>query len=128
MMLEAAQCCRIVFFTGLPASGKSFLLREQVSMAVSVGRRVQIIRWDSGLAAFSTEKILAKYPDIKDGSHPIIRLAAGLWGRQAVAHWLEQHSNPFHVSSFLSCTRHGHGGACSALCLTASFVRDSGVP
>lgn len=93
-LADAAQNCRMVFFTGLPASGKSFLMREQVSMAVAAGRRVQIIRWDAGLAAFESDTILARYPDVGDGSHPVIRKAAGLWARQALARWLSEHRDP----------------------------------
>ncbi|WP_206040784.1 hypothetical protein [Roseobacter ponti] len=84
----------MVFFTGLPASGKSFLMREQISMAASAGRRVRIIRWDAGLAAFERDSILARYPDVADGSHPIIRKAAGLWARQALARWLSENRDP----------------------------------
>lgn len=84
----------MVFFTGLPASGKSFLLRELISMAVAAGRRVQVIRWDAGLAAFETDSILARYPDVADGSHPVIRKAAGLWGRQAVTRWVVENPDP----------------------------------
>jgi hypothetical protein len=88
-----ARNCRMIFFTGLPASGKSFFLREVISIAGNVGRRVHLIRWDAGLSSFQTDKILARYPDVADGSHPIIRKAAGLWGRQAVARWLDMHSD-----------------------------------
>ena len=94
VLAEVARCCRMVFFTGLPASGKSFLLREQISMAVAAGRRVKVIRWDAGLAAFEKDGILAKYPDVEDGSHPVIRKAAGRWGRQAVARWVAEHPDP----------------------------------
>lgn len=84
----------MVFFTGLPASGKSFLLREQISMAVAAGRQVHTILWDTGISAFERDNIRARYPDVEDGSHPVIRKAAGLWGRQAVARWVSQHPDP----------------------------------
>ncbi|WP_170738393.1 hypothetical protein [Ruegeria sp. HKCCC2117] len=84
----------MVFFTGLPASGKSFLLRQQISISVSLGRRVHIMRWDTGLAAFQTEDLLARYPDVSDGTHPLIRKAAGLWGRRALARWLAENTDP----------------------------------
>lgn len=93
-MADAARRCRMVFFTGLPASGKSFLLRQQISIAISLGRRVHIMRWDTGLAAFQTEDILARYPDVSDGTHPLIRKAAGLWGRRALARWLAENTDP----------------------------------
>ena len=86
-----ARNCRMIFFTGLPASGKSFFIRALISMAGANGRRVHLMRWDAGLAPFQTDDILARYPDVADGSHPIVRKAAGLWGRQAVARWLDLH-------------------------------------
>ncbi len=52
------------------------------------------MRWDTGLAAFQTEDILGKYPDVSDGTHPLIRRAAGLWGRRALARWLEETTDP----------------------------------
>ena len=86
-----ARNCRMIFFTGLPASGKSFFLRALISMAGATGRRVHLMRWDAGLTSFQTDEILARYPDVADGSHPIVRKAAGSWGRQAVSRWLDTH-------------------------------------
>ncbi len=94
VLADAAQNCRMVFFTGLLAAGKSFLMREQISMAVAAGRRVQIIRWDAGVASFQNDSILARYPDVEGGSHPVIRKAAGLWARTAVARWLSELRDP----------------------------------
>jgi len=92
-----ARNCRMIFFTGLPASGKSFVLREFISIAGETGRRVHLIRWDAGLSSFQTDEILARYPNVEDGSHPVVRRAAGLWGRQAVARWLDTHPDPLDV-------------------------------
>lgn len=92
-----ARNCRMIFFTGLPASGKSFFLRALISIAGNAGRRVHLMRWDAGLASFQTDEILARYPDVADGSHPIVRKAAGLWGRQAVARWLDMHPDHAHL-------------------------------
>ena len=86
-MAQATRRCRMVFFTGLPASGKSFLLRQQCISAKEAGRRVHLLRWDFSLSAFLTEDNLAKYPQIDGTSNPIIRHAANIWGRQAVARW-----------------------------------------
>lgn len=93
-LADAASGRRMVFFTGLPASGKSFLLRQQTSIAANAGRRVHVMRWDSGLAAFETDSVLAKYPEVGDGTHPVIRKAAGLWARQAIARWLADYPDP----------------------------------
>jgi hypothetical protein len=94
VLADAARRCRMVFFTGLPACGKSFLLREQVKIASAAGRRVHLIRWDIGLAAFEQDAVLATYPGVADGTNPILRRAAGLWGRQAVARWETDHPDP----------------------------------
>ena len=88
-----ARSCRMIFFTGLPASGKSFFLRALISIAGNIGRRVHLMRWDAGLTSFQKDEILARYPDVADGSHPIVRKAAGLWGRQAVARWRDMHTD-----------------------------------
>lgn len=52
------------------------------------------MRWDTGLAAFQTEDILESYPDVSDGTHPLVRRAAGLWGRRALARWLVENTDP----------------------------------
>jgi hypothetical protein len=97
VLSDAVRHCRLVFFTGLPASGKSFLLREAVLIAKDAGRRVKMIRWDIALAPFQEERILAKYPDVVDGSHPIVRRAAGQWGRQTIARWLMENTDPTEI-------------------------------
>ncbi|MEX0286016.1 MAG: hypothetical protein AB3N23_15525 [Paracoccaceae bacterium] len=73
------------------------MLRELVSMAVAAGRHVQIMRWDNGLAAFSTEDLLSRFPDIADGWHPILRLAAGHWGRERLVRWMAENRDPAHM-------------------------------
>ena len=39
-----ARNCRMIFFTGLPASSKSFFLRALISIAGNTGRRVHLMR------------------------------------------------------------------------------------
>jgi hypothetical protein len=77
----------MIFFAGLPAAGKSLFLQQQALLAAQAGRRIHFLRWDAALAAFETDVLLAKYPEIDRVSHPVIRKAAGLWSRQAVACW-----------------------------------------
>ena len=86
-MAVAAERCRVIFFTGLPAAGKSFFLQQQALIAAQAGRRLHFLRWDAALAAFETDDLLKKYPETDRVSHPVIRKAAGLWSRQAVAKW-----------------------------------------
>ena len=77
----------MVFFTGLPASGKSFLLRQQCLSAQRACRPVHLLRWDSSVLAFFTQENLERFPEAGGSSNPVIRHAANLWGRQAVARW-----------------------------------------
>ncbi len=66
-------------------------------IAKTAKRRVKMIRWDIALAPFQEERILAKYPDVVDGSHPIVRRAAGHWGRQSIARWLVENTDPTEI-------------------------------
>ncbi|MBT3332600.1 MAG: hypothetical protein HOK21_19395 [Rhodospirillaceae bacterium] len=86
-MAAAVKACRMIFFAGLPAVGKSLFLQQQALMAAQAGRRLHLLRWDVARAAFETEALLAKYPETDGVTHPVIRKAAGLWSRQAVARW-----------------------------------------
>ncbi|MEX0281354.1 MAG: hypothetical protein AB3N13_09225 [Arenibacterium sp.] len=89
-----AATCRMVFITGLPASGKSFLLRKLMIAAGEKGRRVHLLRWDTGLSAFETPETLKLFPQVDSGSHPVIRKAAGIWGRRAIRKWEVEHTDP----------------------------------
>ena len=86
-MEKAAETRRMIFFTGLPAAGKSLFLRQQVRLAAQAGRRIHLLRWDVALGAFETEVLLAKYPETQGVTHPLIRKAAGVWSRQAISRW-----------------------------------------
>ena len=120
VLADAARSLRMVFFTGLPASGKSFFLRKQISIAQAAGRRVDILRWDSGLDAFEADDVLAKYPGVADGMNPMIRRAAGLWGRQTISRWLSDNPDPtahadwrsadYREQVFRICRSHGGPG------------------
>lgn len=86
-MAKAAETRRMIFFTGLPAAGKSLFLRQQTMLAAQAGRRIHFLRWDIALGAFQTEVLLAKYPETENVTHPLIRKAAGLWSRKAISRW-----------------------------------------
>jgi hypothetical protein len=96
-MAAAAEHCRMIFFAGLPASGKSFFLQQQTLLAAQAGRKVHILRWDAGLAAFETDSLLAQYPEVNGVSNPIIRKAAGVWARQAEARWHADFPDPKNI-------------------------------
>lgn len=88
----AAQA-RCVVICGVPGVGKSLFVREQTLIARSRGRVVHRLEWDVSRLAFDQPQILARYPEIDDVTHPVIRRAAGLWVRQAVGDWFRSHGH-----------------------------------
>ena len=88
---------RCVFVAGLPASGKSLLVREIARVAVERGRVVSLLQWDVARLPFDTPGILARYPEIGGVTHSAIRIAVGRWARGAVLRWHRAHSDPRHL-------------------------------
>lgn len=86
-LADALADCRMIFFAGLPAAGKSLFVREQALLAAKAGKRVHFLRWDAALAPFESDDLLQRYPETEMVTHPVIRKAAGLWARQAVTRW-----------------------------------------
>jgi len=82
---------RCVVICGVPGVGKSLFVREQTLIARRRGRVVHRLEWDVSRLAFDQPEILARYPEIDNVTHPVIRRAAGLWVRQAVAGWFNRH-------------------------------------
>ena len=77
--------------------GKSLLLREQAILAHEHRRTVHRLQWDIARQPFERADILARYPEIEGSTHPVIRRAAGIWVRQAVASWFRTHEDPGHL-------------------------------
>ena len=88
---EAVGSSRIVLFTGLPGVGKSLLLKQLALMAQAKNREVHLLQWDVTRAAFETDDVLARYPEIDGVTHAAIRKAVGLWARQGVYDWHTRH-------------------------------------
>ena len=84
---EAVCSSRIVLFTGLPGVGKSLLLKQLALMAQAENREVHLLQWDVTRAAFETDEVLARYPEIDGVTHAAIRKGVGLWARQGVYDW-----------------------------------------
>ena len=82
---------RIVFLTGLPGVGKSLLLNQLTHLAHFSGHQVYLLQWDILRDAFMTDRIASLFPDTDGITHSVIRRAAGLWVRQAVAQWHQKH-------------------------------------
>ncbi|MGH8239162.1 MAG: hypothetical protein ACREXP_19380 [Steroidobacteraceae bacterium] len=93
----AAREARYIVFCGIPGAGKSFLLREQLGLAVAAGRSVSLLQWDVMRQAFEQPAVLSRYPEIGGSTHAMIRRAVGLWVRGAIARWATEHSRPTHV-------------------------------
>ena len=82
---------RIVFFTGLPGVGKSLLINQLAHLAHFSGHHIYLLQWDILRNAFMTDRIASLFPDVDGITHSVIRRAAGLWVRQAVAQWHQEH-------------------------------------
>jgi hypothetical protein len=91
VLQAAASERRCVFFAGLPGVGKSLLLQQLAIIAQEAGRTVHLLQWDVARGPFETPEILARYPEVDGVTHAVIRKAAGLWARDAVASWHERH-------------------------------------
>lgn len=96
-----ARDARCAVICGVPGMGKSLLLREQARIAAELGRSVHRLQWDIARQPFERADILARYPEIEGSTHPVIRRAAGLWVRRAVAQWWSTHEGAGHSDLLL---------------------------
>jgi hypothetical protein len=88
---------RMVFFAGLPGTGKSLLVHQLTHLATSAGRSVHLLQWDVARPAFEASAAGRRYPLADGVTHPVIRKAAGLWARRALVAWDERHPDPSHL-------------------------------
>jgi len=88
---------RMVFFAGLPGTGKSLLVHQLAHLAGGAGRHVHLLQWDVARPVFEASPAGRRYPVADGVTHGIIRKAAGLWVRRAVAGWHESHPGPEHL-------------------------------
>ncbi len=88
---------RMVFFAGLPGTGKSLLAHQLTHVARAAGRTVHLLQWDVARPRFEASADGRRYP-IADGvTHPLVRKAAGLWVRDALVAWSARHREPAHL-------------------------------
>ena len=88
---------RVIFFAGLPGTGKSLLVHQLVHLASGAGRQVHLLQWDVARPVFEASPAGRRYP-LADGiTHPVIRRAAGLWVRDVLVEWNERHPEPEHL-------------------------------
>ena len=85
---------RMVFFAGLPGTGKSLLVHQLTHLAANAGRSVHLLQWDVARPAFEASAAGRRYPLADSVTHPVIRKAAGLWARRALVAWDERYQDP----------------------------------
>jgi hypothetical protein len=78
---ELLKNARIVFFAGLPGTGKSLFINQ---LAHLVGKDVTLLQWDVARPHFEAAPTGRKYPQVNGVTHGLIRVAAGRWARHAV--------------------------------------------
>src|SRR5881397_3318394 len=88
---------RMVFFAGLPGTGKSLLVHQLVHLAGAAGRTVHLLQWDVARPVFEASPAGQRYPLADGVTHAVIRRAAGLWVREALADWNDRHQAPEHL-------------------------------
>jgi len=93
--LASAQRC--VFFAGLPGTGKSLLSHQLTHLADALGRTVHMLQWDVARPVFEASAAGQRYPVVQGVTHGVIRKAAGLWARQAVAQWHQRYPEASHL-------------------------------
>lgn len=85
---------RLVFFAGLPGTGKSLWIHQLTHLAAAAGRRVHLLQWDVARPVFEAHPAAQRYPLADGVTHGVIRLAVGRWARWAIAAWQQQHAEP----------------------------------
>lgn len=88
---------RIVFVAGLPGTGKSLVIRELARTAAAQDRTVHTVQWDVARPAFEAAPAGRRYPLDNGVTHVVIRRAAGLWVRDAVAQWHAANPDAAHL-------------------------------
>jgi hypothetical protein len=92
-----ARAARIVVFAGLPGTGKSFLVNRLAHGAHDAGRAVHLLQWDVARPAFEASAAGRRYPMRAGVTHPVVRKAAGVWARSAIAAWHARCPDPAHL-------------------------------
>jgi hypothetical protein len=88
---------RMVFFAGLPGTGKSLLVHQLAHLASGAGRRIHLLQWDVARPVFEASPAGRRYPLADGVTHAVIRKAAGLWVRHALVGWNARHPEPEHL-------------------------------
>ncbi len=92
-----AETKRLVFFAGLPGTGKSLLIHQLALLAHGGGRPVHLLQWDVARPVFEACGPGRRYPQDRGVTHGAIRLAVGRWARQALVRWDRAHPGAEHL-------------------------------
>jgi hypothetical protein len=84
----------MVFFAGLPGTGKSLLIHQLAHLADAAGRPVHLLQWDVARPVFEASPAAARYPMVQGVTHVLIRKALGVWARHALAAWQRRYPDP----------------------------------
>ena len=87
----------MVFFAGLPGTGKSLLVHQLAHVARDAGRTISLLQWDVARPAFEASPAGRRYPPADGVTHAVIRRAAGIWARRALIGWDERHPGGEHI-------------------------------
>lgn len=124
-LADLAGVARLVFFAGLPGTGKSLLIHQLAHLAHARGRTIHLLQWDTARPVFEGSAAGRRYPQVDGVTHGIIRIAAGQWARDAVARWHRDHpgddhlligETPFVGHRFVELARRGDDAAEEVLC------------
>jgi hypothetical protein len=91
VLAALARDARLVFFAGLPGTGKSLLIHQLAHLAHARGRPIHLLQWDVARPVFEASTPGRRYPQERGVTHGVIRLAVGRWARAAVAQWHAGH-------------------------------------
>lgn len=89
-----ALASRMVFFAGLPGTGKSLLIHQLAHLAHRTGRTIHLLQWDVVRPRFESSEAGRRYPILGGVSHIVVRKAVGAWARQALVRWHADHPDP----------------------------------
>ncbi len=88
---------RIVFFAGLPGTGKSLLIHQLAHLAHAAGRTIHLLQWDVVRPLFEASAAGRRYPILNGVTHIVIRKAVGAWARHGLIAWQKRCRHPRHL-------------------------------
>ena len=92
-----ARSARMVFFAGLPGTGKSLMIQQLTHLAASRDRRIHVLQWDVARPVFEASDAGRRYPIVDGVTHAAVRRAVGLWARRAIGEWAQRSTDEAHL-------------------------------